>query len=231
MFTPNQNAVGFPQGLGVPAQGVNPLEAQGAPATPAVQQVAPPTGFNIFQHAVAKVKAESSSARKPAWECTAVELRAYVTFKDVQAVSKRNPAEYHMRAFLSPRPIPMERILGNDAAGNPINTIVVPAQYKDAAEAQFREQVVNAGHLDAILLEVAQEIKKAKDEKANAPKKAPVNTAAADQAMADLAALSQSGAPQFAQGAAPIPNATPTYEAPVHAQGGIPGLSGIPNFG
>ena len=233
MFTPNQNAMGFPQG--VPAQGVNPLEAQGAPATPAVQQVAPPAGFNIFQHAVAKVKAESTTARKPAWECTAVELRSYVTFKDVQAVSKRDPSQYHMRAFLSPRPIPMERILGNDAAGNPINTIVVPAQYKDAAEAQFREQVINGGHLDAVLLEVAQEIKKAKDEKANAPKKAPVNTAAADQAMADLAALSQASAPQFntvpAQGVAPAQGTVPAYEAPVQAQGGIPGLSGIPNFG
>lgn len=222
---PNQ-----PQGFNpVAQQGVNPLEAQGTPATPAIQQVAPPAGFNIFQHAVAKVKAESSTGRKPAWECTALELRSYVTFKDVQAVSKRNPNEYHMRPFLSPRPIPMERILGNDAAGNPINTIVVPAQYKDAAEAQFRRDVIDAGHLDAVLLEVAQEIKKAKEEKAAAPKKAPVNTAAADQAMADLASLSQ-GQPvgqtpaQFGQ----VPAQTPVYEQP---QGLPTNLSGIPNFG
>lgn len=169
--------------------------AQVAPASNEVQQVALPTDFNLMAFATHKEKAESSSARKPAWECTAEELRERVTFRDVQAPSNRNHAEYHLRPFLSPKSLPLEEVLGNDANGNPINTIIVPAEYAEGAKEQFLAQVVKPGYMDALLLRVAQEIKEAKEERDAAPKKAPVDTAAADAALSDLEAMNAQAMP------------------------------------
>lgn len=172
--------------LGVPAAATT-AQAPTAPATREVPQTAAPAGFDIMQYATCKVKAESSSSRKPNWECTAAELRERVTFRDVQAVSKRNPAEYHLRPFLSPKSLELAPIFGENADG-PINTIVVPAELAEATKQQFIDRVVNSGALDSQLLEVAQQMKLDKEERDAAPKKAPVNTAAADAALADLEA-------------------------------------------
>lgn len=216
-----------------------------APTTPAsneVAQVAAPAGFNLFAYAVHKEKAESSNARKPAWECTVEELRERVTFRDVQAPSNRNSAEYHLRPFLSPKSLPLEEVLGADQHGNLINTIIVPAQYADAAKEKFIEQVVNQGYLDQILLRTAQEIKVAKEERAAAPKKAPVDTAAADAALADLEAANVAQAPAAPTAAPVAPVAAPVAEQAVQAAPaqaapaqGIPQMpagmpAGIPNF-
>lgn len=192
----------------------------GTPATAEVVQVAAPAGFNVMQFAVHKAKAESSNSRTPVWECGVEELRSRVTFRDVQAVSNRNPNEYHLRPFLSPKSLPMEEVLGKDAAGNDINTIIVEAQYADAAKQQFLDMVVAPGHMDAVLLRVAQEIHQSKLERDAAPKKAPVDAAAGDAALADLEAMNAGGVPAMTAQAVPagIPQAAPVAAAPA----GIP---------
>lgn len=198
----------------------------GTPATAEVVQVAAPAGFNVMQFAVHKAKAESSNSRTPVWECGVEELRSRVTFRDVQAVSNRNPNEYHLRPFLSPKSLPMEEVLGKDAAGNDINTIIVEAQYADAAKQQFLDMVVAPGHMDAVLLRVAQEIHQSKLERDAAPKKAPVDAAAGDAALADLEAMNAGGVPAMAPAMvapAGIPQAAPVAAAPVAAApAGIP---------
>lgn len=214
--------------------------AQAAPASNEVAQVAAPADFNIMAFAVHKEKAESSNARKAPWECTVEELRERVTFRDVQAPSNRNSAEYHLRPFLSPKSLPLEEVLGADANGNAINTIIVPAQYADAAKEQFINTVVNAGYLDQILLRTAQELKVAKEERDAAPKKAPVDTAAADAALADLEAANVAQAAPVAGGVPTgIPAGVPTDQvaapvaqaAPAMPQGAPMGMpAGIPNF-
>ncbi|QMP18268.1 hypothetical protein phiV141_11 [Vibrio phage phiV141] len=212
-----------------------------APASNEVAQVAAPADFNIMAFAVHKEKAESSNARKAPWECTVEELRERVTFRDVQAPSNRNSAEYHLRPFLSPKSLPLEEVLGADANGNAINTIIVPAQYADAAKEQFINTVVNAGYLDQILLRTAQELKVAKEERDAAPKKAPVDTAAADAALADLEAanVAQTApvaptaqvapvAAPVAEQAVPQAQVAPTAQAIPQMPAGMP--AGIPNF-
>lgn len=224
-----------------PAMQAAPTAAVEAPASNEVAQVAAPADFNIMQFAVHKEKAESSNARKAPWECTVEELRERVTFRDVQAPSNRNNAEYHLRPFLSPKSIPLEKVLGNDQNGNPINTIIVPVQYQDAAKKQFIDQVVNQGYLDQLLLETAQELKIAKEERDAAPKKAPVNTEAADAALADLEAANVAqAAPAPVAGGVPagVPAGVPTEQAapvaqaaPAMPQGAPMGMpAGIPNF-
>lgn len=189
-------------------------QAPTAPTTREVEQAAAPAGFDILQYATHKQKAESSSSRKSPWECTAVELRERVTFRDVQAVSKRIDTEYHLRAFLSPKPLDMSVVLGNNEDG-PINTIIVPAQYAEATKEQFMERVVKAGLLDNHLLEVAEQLRKDKEERDAAPKKAPVDTASADAALADLE-LAQNPVAQ-----APVAAAAPAMQAPVQAQAAV----------
>lgn len=208
-------------------------QAPTAPTTREVTQAAAPAGFDILQYATHKQKAESSSSRKAPWECTAVELRERVTFRDVQAVSKRIDTEYHLRAFLSPKPLDMSVVLGSNESG-PINTIIVPAELADATKEQFMARVVNAGLLDNHLLEVAEQLRKDKEERDAAPKKAPVDTASADAALADLE-LAQNPVAQAPVAQAPVAEQAPVamQQAPV-AQTAAPampaGIPGIPSL-
>lgn len=157
-----------------------------AAASPAIAQVALPAGYSIMQLAAHKAPAEKVASRKPAWECSVEELRERVTFRDVQAVSKRDPAQYHCRMFLAPRPLEMSLTLGNDPQGNPLNTIVCPAQFTQAVQQQLTEYV-KAGHFDTALLKCAAELKDAKDNAKPKVKRAPVDKEAAAAALSELA--------------------------------------------
>lgn len=210
----NQAPLGA-QTLGTTAQ------APTAPQTREVVQQAAPAGFDFMQYATHKAKAESSTSRKAPWECSVEELRERVTFRDVQAVSKRNDAEYHLRPFLSPKPLEMSSVLGNDQSGNPINTIIIPAELADATKDSFMERVVKAGLLDEQLLATAAQLKADKEERDAAPKKAPVNTAAADAALADLEATVNT-APVNTVPAQGVPAGIPAQGVP--AQGVAPSM-------
>lgn len=157
-----------------------------AAASPAIAQVALPAGYSIMQLAAHKAPAEKVASRKPAWECSVEELRERVTFRDVQAVSKRDPAQYHCRMFLAPRPLEMSLTLGNDPQGHPLNTIVCPAQFTQAVQQQLTEYV-KAGHFDTALLKCAAELKDAKDNAKPKVKRAPVDKEAAAAALSELA--------------------------------------------
>jgi hypothetical protein len=168
----------------------NPFASVGglsvATASPAITQVALPAGYSIMQLAAHKAPAEKVASRKPAWECSVEELRERVTFRDVQAVSKRDPAQYHCRMFLAPRPLEMSLTLGNDPQGHPLNTIVCPAQFTQAVQQQLTEYV-KAGHFDNALLKCAAELKDSKDNAKPKVKRAPVDKEAAAAALSELA--------------------------------------------
>lgn len=223
-------AAGFAPQAGVPAQAAPQAVAQthgavagagavphSAPVTAEVQQVALPQGFDLMQFAIHKEKAESSNAKTPVWELPIEDLRERVTFRDVQAPSNRNPAEYHLRPFLSPKSLALEAVLGTDAQGNPVNTIIVPTEYSEAAKEDFMNRLVRPGYFDNLLLATAEELRLAKLERDAAPKKAPVDTAAADAAMADLEAMQGAGVPAGAPAGAVVgqaPAAAPAFAAP-----------------
>lgn len=212
-------------------------ELNDAPASGDVEQLPLPVGFNIMNCAIHKQVAEKTS-RTPPWECTVEELRERVTFRDVQAPSNRNANEYHLRAFLSPKSLDMGVVLGNDANGAPINTIMTEPKYAEAVKEEFLNTIVKPGHFDKLLLETAQEMLKSKQEKDAAPKKAPVNTESADAALAELETM---GAPSIPDMPATMPAmpagiqapampanvpAMPAMAAPV--LGGIPAMPAMP---
>lgn len=209
-----------------------------APATPEVEQLALPADFNIAAFAITKVASTGTARKKPYEECTIEELRDRVTFRDVQGPNK-DGVNYHMRPALHPKTLDIACLgLTDPTAGTPCNTIVVPLAYKDSIE-DYVKQLVTQGYFDAELQRAVAEHIADKAAKELEAKKAPVNTAAADNALAELQAapaatvapveVAQSGVAPVQAMPASLQQAAPAAVAP--AMPGMPSMPGMPTMG
>lgn len=200
-----------------------------APSSLEVPQQALPANFDLNATLTGRLPSEKSTARPKNYEVDIVELRSRVTFRDGQPPGQKDETVVWLRPYLSPNPVAVEEINGLQQDGAPKNHWVVAAQYEDAA----REEIMKlfaSGMYDKQLLDVA-ELQKQKDiEKANAPTKAPVDQAAADAALGELANAAPVEAPA-AQELPAMPTGTAVPQMPANAPTmpagmptGIPGL-------
>lgn len=200
-----------------------------APSSLEVPQQALPAGFDLNSTLTGRLPSEKSTSRPKNYEVDIVELRSRVTFRDGQPPGQKDETVVWLRPYLSPNPVAVEEINGLQQDGAPKNHWVVPAQFEDAARDKIME-LFASGMYDKQLLDVA-ELQKQKDiEKANAPTKAPVDQAAADAALGELANAAPVTAP-VAQELPAMPTGTAVPQMPAGAPTmpagmptGIPGL-------
>lgn len=222
--------------FGVQVAPVAQLEPTNAPATTTeapssleVPQQALPAGFDLNSTLTGRLPSEKSTARPKNYEVDITELRSRVTFRDGQPPGQKDETVVWLRPYLSPNPVAVEEINGLQQDGAPKNHWVVAAQYEDAARDEIMK-LFASGMYDKQLLDVA-ELQKQKDiEKANAPTKAPVDQAAADAALGELANAAPVAAPA-AQELPAMPTGAAVPQMPANAPTmpagmptGIPGL-------
>lgn len=194
-----------------------------APSSLEVPQQALPPGFDLNSALAGRVPSEKSTSRPKNYEVSIEELRSRVTFRDGQPVGQKDATVVWLRPYLSPNTIAVEEINGVQEDGAPKNHWVVPAQFEDAARAEIMK-LFASGMYDKQLLAVAEQQRQKDEEKANAPTKAPVDQAAADAALGELAAAAPVQAPAAQELPAAAPATIPSM--PAGAPAGVP--AGMP---
>ena len=200
-----------------------------AVATTQVAAVAS-AAFNLMAFAQTAAPSAAREKRTPAWECGVEELRTRISIRDLQTPAKKDEANAKLRIQLAPQYVELSAY-GTLPDGSPIVQFVVPR----AAEEQARNKLladVAAGVHDQALLKAAQACKvSAEKKKANAAKKVPQDSAAAEAAIAALengalvpatvVAEGEDLAQQFEVAATPVAAAAQAVGTPFQMPAGV----------